>query len=124
MENFGEQFLHKRDPKLHTSEAVEHEKERLETRGEETSQKPAEKISDWLEVIKQTHTGHRDDPRVLERIKNYYHKEYVIDPNEIPEGYYENQKRLAREQGHGDIDITEEMRKQLSEVVVKDQELL
>ena len=122
MENFGEQFLHKRDPKLHTSEAVEHEKERLETRGEETSQKPAEKISDWLEVIKQTHTGHRDDPRVLERIKNYYHKEYVIDPNEIPEGYYENQKRLAREQGHGDIDITEEMRKQLSEVVVKDQE--
>jgi hypothetical protein len=58
----------------------------------------------------------------MERIKNYYHKEYVIDPNEIPEGYYENQKRLAREQGHGDIDITEEMRKQLSEVVVKDQE--
>jgi hypothetical protein len=122
MENFGEQFLHKRDPKLHTSEAVEHEKERLEAREEETSQKPAEKISDWLEVIKQTHTGHRDDPQVMERIKNYYHKEYVIDPNEIPEGYYENQKRLAREQGHGDIDITEEMRKQLSEVVVKDQE--
>ena len=43
MENFGEQFLHKRDPKLHTSEAVEHEKERLEARDEETSQKTSRK---------------------------------------------------------------------------------
>ncbi|HBM45684.1 MAG: hypothetical protein UT05_C0004G0012 [Parcubacteria group bacterium GW2011_GWF2_38_76] len=83
--------------------------------------KPIDKISDFLEVIKRTHTGHRDDPRVLERIKEHYHKEYVIKPEDIPESYYDNQKRLAREQGHGDIEITDETKEQLSEVIINDQ---
>ena len=122
MERPGEQFLHQRDPKLHTSDFVEHEKERKEREGEETSQKPAEKIADWLEVIKKTHMGHQDDLRVLERIKAHYHKEYVIKPEDIPESYFNNQKRLAREQGHGDIEITEEVRGQLAETIRSDQE--
>src|SRR3989344_6101803 len=120
--NFGEQFLHEKDPRLHTTKPVEHEMERKKEAGKEVSQKPADKISDWLEVIKKTHTGHRDDPRVLERIKDYYHKEHVIKEEDIPESYFENQKRLAREQGHGDIEITDEMKNQLSEVIVSDQE--
>jgi len=103
MEQFsGEQFLHQKDPRLHTSEPVEHEQERKSLADEETTQKPAEKIADWLKVIEKTHTGHRDDPRVLERVKDYYHKEFVIKPEEVPESYFENQKRMAREQGHGD----------------------
>jgi len=120
--NFGEQFLHEKDPRLHTTKPVEHEMEKKEKAGKEVSQKPAEKIADWLEVIKKTHIGHRDDPRVLERIKDYYHKEHVIKEKDIPESYFENQKRLAREQGHGDIEITDEMKTQLSEVIVSDQE--
>jgi len=68
MENFGSQFLHERDSRLHTTDEVEHEKTRKENKDEKTSQKPAEKISDWLEVIERTHMGHRDDPRVLDRI--------------------------------------------------------
>ena len=120
-QNSGEQFLHQKDSKLHTSEAVEHELERKKRAGEEVSQKPAEKISDWLKVIEKTHTGHREDPGVLERIKQYYHKEHVIKEEDIPESYYETQKRLAREQGHGDIEITKEMRDQLSEVILSDQ---
>jgi hypothetical protein len=121
-ETFGEQFLHQREPRLHTSGFVEREKKRKKRKGEKVSQKPAEKIADWLKVIEKTHMGHRDDPRVLERIKRQYHKEYVIKPENIPESYYENQKRLAREQGHGDIEITDEMRDQLSEVIISDQE--
>ena len=59
MLNFGEQFLHQKDSKLHTSKPVEHEKEREEIKGEETSQKPADKIADWLEVIEHTHWTQR-----------------------------------------------------------------
>ncbi len=121
MEKFGEQFLHQKDSRLHTSKPIEHEMERKKRAGEEVSQRPADKIADWLEVIAKTHTGHRDDPRVLERIKNYYHENYVIKPEDIPESYYENQKRLAREQGHGDTEITDEMRDELSEEIVSDQ---
>lgn len=121
MPNFGEQFLHQKDPNLHTSQPVEHEKERKELADLETSQKPADKIEDWLQVLEKTHTGHRDDPRVAERIKDYYHKEYVISEEEIPESYFKNQARLAREQGHGDIEITAQQRKELSEVIISDQ---
>ena len=117
-----EQFLHQKDSKLHTSQPVEHEKERKEVKGEETSQKPADKIADWLEVIEHTHTGHRDDPRVAERIKASYHKEHIIEVENIPESYFANQARLAREQGHGDIEITNQMREQLSEVIIADQQ--
>jgi len=118
----GEQFLHKKYPELHTSKPVEHEKERRKKVGDEISHKPAEKIASFLEVLEKTHTSHEDDPRVLERIKNYYHKQYVIKSEEIPEGYFDLQKQLARERGHGDIDITSEMRKQLTEVIIADQE--
>jgi len=122
MEQFsGEQFLHQKDPRLHTSEPVEHEQERKSLADEETTQKPAEKIADWLKVIEKTHTGHRDDPRVLERVKDYYHKEFVIKPEEVPESYFENQKRMAREQGHGDVEIDQGVRDQNIEVIISDQ---
>jgi len=118
----GGQFLHEKDTKLHTSEPVEHEQSRRKLAEEEVHQKPAEKLADWMAVLEHTHTGHQDDPRVLERIKDSYHRDLVIKPEDIPESYFETQRRLAREQGHGDIEITDEMREQLSEVIVTDQE--
>jgi len=121
MENPGEQFLHKRGSKLHTTGPVEHEKARKKRRGEKTSSRPADKIADWLMVIEKTHMGHRDDPRVLERIKEYYHREHVIKPENIPESHFETQRRLAREEGHGDIEISGEARSQASEVIIADQ---
>jgi len=68
----------------------------------------------------------RKDPEKRDRgiraVKRLLTREYVIKPEAIPEGYFELQKRLAREQGHGDIEITPEMREQLTEVVIADQE--
>ena len=122
MEEVGEQFLHKKESRLHMSLPVKHEMERKKRAGERVSQKPADKIADWLKVIERTHMGHRDDPRVTERIKGYYHKKYVLKSEEIPESYFENQRRLARELGHGDIEITNESRSQQSEVIISDQE--
>ncbi len=129
MPNPGEQFLHKREPRLHESKPVRYEACRREGQNEEdldltkqkTSPRSADQIADWLSVVKRTHTGHRDDPRVLERIKKYYHREHVISPENIPESHHENQRRMAREQGYGDIEITDEMRKQGNEVVIADQ---
>lgn len=121
MPKLGEQFLHQKDSKLHTSQPVEHEQARRKRSGQETSQKPADKLVSFMEVLEKTHLGHQDDPRVLERLKDSYHKEHIIDEEDIPESYYDNQARLAREQGHGDIEITSEMKEQLSEVIKSDQ---
>jgi len=121
MKKLGEQFLHQKDTKLHTAEPVEHEQKRKKRKGEKTRQKPAEKISDWLKVIEKTHMGHRDNPKVVNKIKEYYHKQHVVKPKDMPKSYFDNQRRLAREQGHGDIEITPEMKEQLIEVIVSDQ---
>ncbi len=117
----GEQFLHQKDPSLHTSDKVEYEQERREKLDIDTHQKPAEKISDWLKILDRTHTSHRDDPGVMERIKNYYHKEYVIKKEDIPESAFLAEQRIARNAGYGDIEITDEFREQKAEQIIKDQ---
>lgn len=45
----------------------------------------------------------------------------VIQAEDVPESYFELQKRIAREQGHGDITITSAMRETLIEAVQNDQ---
>jgi hypothetical protein len=121
-DNTGEQFLHQRTPALHTSQPVEHEQRRRKMAGEKTSPKPHDKLADWMRVLERTHLGNRDDPRVIQRIKDYYHKTYVIKPEDIPDSYFETQRRLAREQGFGDVEINEEQRQQLAEVLITDQQ--
>lgn len=100
----GEQFLHERDPSLHTTEPVEHEQTRKQMIDEETSEKPIDKLSDWMAVLKKTHTEHRDDPRVMERIKNYYHKKHIIKPEHVPQAYFDLQGKIAVNEGRkGDL---------------------
>ena len=96
----GERFLHKKYQDLHTSSEVKNEQERRriatehDIEGQEPSEKPAEKIEHFLEVIGKTH-GHHEDPRVLDRIKNSYHKQYVIKPHNIPQSHFNLQGEIA-----------------------------
>ena len=104
-ENFGFQFLHNKNPKLHTSKEVEHEQARRKRAGEEYSQKPAKKLEDFLSILKRTHTSHREDPQVLERIKNSYKDKYVtIELEDISQEYWNNKAEQMIKLGHlGDL---------------------
>ena len=129
MENFGEQFLHQKDSKFHTSEPIEKTKERLEQKGEKVSQKPADKIEAHLSRLKdvfnpdplENHPDFDRKERNINMLKNNLYENVIIKQSDIPEGYYENQRRLARERGHGDIGTTDEMKEQLGEVIISDQ---
>lgn len=110
---------------LHNTEEVESAALRTEIRtGEEVPQDPAARIQNYLERF--TGILEREDPKRRERgveaIKRVLHDKFVIKPEEIPEGYFENQRRIARELGHGDVEVSNEMREQLTEVVITDQE--
>ena len=74
MKNLGEQFLHQKDSKLHTSEPVEKTKERLEQKGEKVSQKPADKIEAHLNRIKDIF-----NPDPLEKHPDFDRKERNIN---------------------------------------------
>jgi hypothetical protein len=90
---------------------------------EKTLQTPEARIQNYLdrftEIIERKEPAKRE--RGIEALKHILHDKFVIKEEEIPEGYYENQKRLAREQGHGDIEIADETRNQLAEVIITDQ---
>ena len=109
---------------LHNAPEVESAAERTKARtGEEVPQNSADRIQNYLDRFNEILD--REDPekreRGVEAIKKVLYDKFVIKPEDIPEGYFDNQRRLAREQGHGDIEIAQEQRDQLSEVVVADQ---
>ena len=109
---------------LHKTPEVESAAKRTEVRtGEKVPQNPAERIQNYLnrfkEIVERKNPERRE--RGMEALKHVLYDKFVVKPEEIPEGYFENQRRLAREQGHGDIEIPDEAREQLSEVIVADQ---
>ena len=109
---------------LHNSEEVKKAAKRAEARtGEKVPQDPSEQIQNYLDRFKEIIDRKNPEEREhgMEALKRILHNKFVIKPEEIPESYFENQKRLAREQGHGDIEITDEMRGELTEVIVADQ---
>ncbi|MBU1119167.1 hypothetical protein KKH43_04770 [Patescibacteria group bacterium] len=99
--NEGSHFLDQKYRGLRTSQPVEHEKARKKRSGEKVSEKPVEKIADFLSVLERTHLGHNDNPLVFDRIKNYYHKEHVIKPEDIPQHYWNQQAGIMIREGRG-----------------------
>ena len=109
---------------LHISSEVGTAAKRTKMRtGERVPQNPLDRIQNYLNLFHDILEQDTSDKRehVLDLIKWRFHRKYVIKPNEIPEDYFENQRRLAREQGHGDIQIDAQTRKQLTEVIIADQ---
>lgn len=110
---------------LHVAPEVESAVKRTEKRTEEkVSQNPEVRIQNYLERIKEI--INRQDPEKreqgLQALKKVLHDKFIIKYEEIPESYFETQRRIAREQGHGEIGITSEMREQHAEVIITDQE--
>lgn len=109
---------------LHKSPEVDTAANRTQLRsGEKVPQDPLARIQNYLnrfhDILDQKNPDRREHG--LDLIKGLFHRKYIVKPNEIPEGYFENQRRLAREQGHGDIQIDQQTREQLTEVIIADQ---
>lgn len=117
-------LLLKKKYDLHRSPEVESAALRTHGRtGKRVPQDPLPRIQNYLNRFHEI--TDRTDPRERERginaIKRVLYRKYIIKPDEIPQSYFEIQRRLAREQGHGDIEITRQIRDQLTEVIIADQ---
>lgn len=118
--SFGEAFLHRKDQGLHTTAPVQREQARKKRSADKTTQKPAEKLTDWLAVLDRTH-GHTGNPHAMELLKEHYHRQYVIDPANVPEATFVLEQRIAREMGYGDIEITDDYRERKKTEIVHNQ---
>ena len=93
---------------LHNAPEVKKQAERTEARsGEKVPQDPSSRIQNYLDRF--TEILEREDPdkreRGMEAIKRILHRENIIGAETATEQYIKRQKRMAHEQGHGDIEV-------------------
>ena len=100
---------------LHNSERVmhiskEHDKKR-------------ERLLNYFNRLEEIHkrvseSKNKSDEKLL---KGFYYDLYVIKPEDIPESYFQNQVKLAKERGYGNIRLTNEYKKRMTDQVIEDQ---
>ena len=73
------------------------------------SDKKREKLAKFFDRMDRVHK-HVSDTKSVDgdiALKHFYHELYVIKPKDIPDAYFQNQVKIARERGYGNIELTE-----------------
>lgn len=108
----GERFLHERDTALAQSREVSDVVEYVANAGEKIPNTPEARIQTYLGFLANKETVNdgiqTGDHKSLERQIDGA----LVTLDDVPESYWNLQKRIAREQGHGDIAITPELMQQ------------
>lgn len=121
----GGEFLADKYPDLNKSREIESAVRKAEAESGEKipDAERGERIESYLERLKGI--VEEEDSEKKERgigiLKNMLYDRYVIKPDNIPESYFESIKRRHREEGHGEIEIPQEQRDQLSQTIITDQ---
>ncbi len=100
--------LHESDVVMHTSKE---------------STKKRERIYRYFERLERVHkkvasSKHKSSELML---KKFYYDIYVVKPENIPDSYFEKEKRIRRERGYGDIELTSERKEMLIDQLISDQ---
>ena len=100
---------------LHNSERVMHISKEYD--------KKRERLLNYFNKLEKIHkrvseSKNKSDEKLL---KGFYYDLYVIKPEDIPESYFQNQVKLARERGYGNIRLTNEDKKRMTDQVIEDQ---
>jgi hypothetical protein len=116
--------LHLKNPELQTSPEVQRAVKREEQKtGEKVPNDPVKRIEAYMDRLENIflNPDERKRERNLEMFRDKIYDTFIIKKENFPESYFELQKRIAREQGHGDVEISEEMRERMIETAIKDQ---
>lgn len=122
MQTPGSSFLHERNPNFHASKEVEGVVGFLRAGGESIPNEPADKISAHLGFL--AHRKYVNDGILTgdqSSIDRQVEQAIILNPEDIPEGYFDLQRRIAREHGHGDISLTPQMRQEAARIISGDQ---
>ena len=99
----GEDFLNHLNKNMHNEDIVMHTASKSDT--------PEEKIKKYMERLEKSHNKAKDNKHKMNILKQFYYNKYVIKT--LPESYINLQKKIAHEQGYGNIDITKEMKQEM-----------
>ncbi len=108
----GTEFLNKLYRNMHMSDSVMHTSEKSDT--------PAEKIDKYLNRLEEVHDIAKTSEHKMDLLKRLYYNKYVI--KELPDNYVNLQRKIARERGYGDIDVTKDRRREMLKQIQVEQE--
>ena len=119
MNNEGYNFLNKIYQDLHLSDEVMHTATPSDTKNV--------KIAKYMDRLGRVTRKAFDENRPtrendIAMIKKLYHDRYVITHDDVPESYFELQKKIALERGMGHLEYTENVRNQEIEHIISEQE--
>lgn len=121
LDRAGARLINQLDGKFHQSLPRALDKIRKPEQRKVSSHKPVEKIYGFHQAIAQTHMDLDNNPSKFGKFAAYYHNKHLIKVDDIPDSYFKMQKRLARERGHGNIEINDEMKEKYCALLVTDQ---
>lgn len=117
----GAEFLHQKNPARQLqAPGIARAEQLARELGISKPHLPKNKIAAWLAVLEKTHHPGRGEASA-KALKNYYRKKYVIRPDDVPESYFELQRRIVRERGQGDIALDSATRSRLAQGVAREQ---
>ena len=85
----------------------------------EKGDKPEKKIERYMDRLERVHEKAKESPHKMEVLKKFYYDKYVI--KELPESYINLQKKIYKETGYGNIEITNPMKEEMLQVIQEDQ---
>ena len=111
-------------PELQKSEEVDkavEKKERLEDT--KLPNDPNERIEAYMERLEKIFLNPDQEKRErnLEMLRSAIYDRYIIKSEQVPESYFELQKQVARERGVAIEEISQDIRNQMIETLIKDQ---
>jgi len=110
----GETFLNRIYKDLHLSDEVMHTATKSDNKDEKVH-----KYLNRLEKIENMTKESRHNG--IKHLKNLYYKKYVIKPENVPESYFELQKKIALERGNGYINIGKKEREEMIKIIIEEQ---
>jgi hypothetical protein len=117
----GASFLHRRNPEIFRSKSVSAQADWLEKNHGTILKAPDTRIAAWLKFLENGYADRSVHPEIIERVKTSYLHKYVVHAADVPESFFKLQARILREQGHGELHITDEKKAELARTAVNDQ---
>lgn len=117
-------FLHKKLPELQKSEEVQDAVDKhIRVTGEKVSNNPEARLNVYMERLEKIFLNEDEETRKrnIEMLRDKIHDAFVIKREDVPESYFELQKRVARERGQPVEEIPQNIKEQMIDVIIEDQ---
>ena len=85
-----------------------------------TSKDKYKSIKEYIEFLESIHNKTISHNHI-DTLKKMYYDKYVINEENIPDSYYKHQEEMYLERGFGHIEIPEDEKRELNEIIINDQ---